>query len=448
MKTYILFVALAILSKLTTFSQGCLPEGITFTTQEQIDSFQVNYPGCTEIEGSVTINSYNPDITNLNGMSVITSIGGTLEIQSLSALENLNGLASLQHVGVNLSILWNALLTDLSGLEMLSSVGGVITVSNNPALTSLNGIGSLSQVDAVEINGNNVLTNLDALNLLDHIPGNITINANAMLSDITGLENITSIGTALSILNSPGLTNLHGLESLDSIGGALFISVNQNLVSLSALDSLSSLGGSITIYSNPSLEELMNLNVDSINWGVLITENNALVSLLGFENLHSIDGQLGILDNLSLTDITALENIGSTSINNLFIINNPFLSECDVQSICEYLAAPGGTIEIHDNTPGCNSPEEVQEHCLTSVKENNINEGITLSPNPATTFITITTPQNQLVEEVIIYNQLGHKVLTEKPVNNTVDISGLKAGMYMVDVFTKANHIRKKLVIE
>ena len=32
-------------------SQPCLPEGITFTTQAQIDSFQTNYPVCSEIEG-------------------------------------------------------------------------------------------------------------------------------------------------------------------------------------------------------------------------------------------------------------------------------------------------------------------------------------------------------------------------------------------------------------
>ena len=33
----------------------CLPQGIIFTIQAQIDSFQVNYPGCTEIEGYVEI---------------------------------------------------------------------------------------------------------------------------------------------------------------------------------------------------------------------------------------------------------------------------------------------------------------------------------------------------------------------------------------------------------
>jgi hypothetical protein len=40
------------------YSQGCLPEGITFTTQAQIDSFQINYPGCNAVEGNVIIEAY------------------------------------------------------------------------------------------------------------------------------------------------------------------------------------------------------------------------------------------------------------------------------------------------------------------------------------------------------------------------------------------------------
>jgi hypothetical protein len=56
MKKLILLVAAMAFCHTIAFSQGCLPEGITFTTQEQIDNFQANYPGCTEIEGDVNIN--------------------------------------------------------------------------------------------------------------------------------------------------------------------------------------------------------------------------------------------------------------------------------------------------------------------------------------------------------------------------------------------------------
>ncbi len=171
---------------------------------------------------------------------------------------------------------------------------------------------------------------------------------------------------------------------------------------------------------------------------------NNLVALA----LTSINGDLEISSNESLISLTGLDGISASSIANLKITYNNLLSDCDVQSICEYLATPNGTIEIHENANGCNSPEEVEEHCITSQQENPIDEVLLLSPNPASTFINITTPQDQPVEEAIIYNHLGQKVLEALPVNNKMDVSKLKPGIYLVGVITMGNHFLKKLVIE
>ncbi len=74
MKKLTLFIFLAFIIQATAFSQprlndavgqACLPEGITFTTQAQIDNFQTSHPNCTEIEGYVTI--FGDDINNLQG---------------------------------------------------------------------------------------------------------------------------------------------------------------------------------------------------------------------------------------------------------------------------------------------------------------------------------------------------------------------------------------------
>ena len=54
----ILLSALSLFISTIVISQSCLPEGIEFTTQEQIDNFQTDYPGCIEIEGDVTIIGY------------------------------------------------------------------------------------------------------------------------------------------------------------------------------------------------------------------------------------------------------------------------------------------------------------------------------------------------------------------------------------------------------
>jgi len=69
--------------------QPCLPEGITFTTQEQIDNFHTDYPSCNVIEGNVKI--MGDDITNLNGLLGLKRVEGYLKLDEPEALGGLSG---------------------------------------------------------------------------------------------------------------------------------------------------------------------------------------------------------------------------------------------------------------------------------------------------------------------------------------------------------------------
>jgi hypothetical protein len=88
------------------FCQPCLQKGITFYSQQQIDSFQINFPACTEIEGDVTIDDGFPvnNITNLNGLNALTSIDGNLTIRNMDLLPDLSGLYNLVSIGGSLWI--------------------------------------------------------------------------------------------------------------------------------------------------------------------------------------------------------------------------------------------------------------------------------------------------------------------------------------------------------
>ena len=205
------------------------------------------------------------------------------------------------------------------------------------------------------------------------------------MHDLTGLNSLTSISGNLDIRNNNELINLNGLDNLSFIGGNLHIGYKSTFG-----------GGS----GNPALTSLASLN-----------------------SLQTVNGNVNISFNNSLTNLSGLDSIDAGSINNLTIWSNESLSECDVQSVCEYIVNPGGTILIGLNAMGCFYLPQVQEACLTGMNEFYGSEEIILFPNPASSFITITTPQNQPVEEIIIYNHLGQKVLTAKPVNNTVDVS-------------------------
>lgn len=295
----------------------CLPEGITFYTQEAIDNFQTNYPGCSEIEGNVTITGSST--TNLVGLDVVTSIGGNL------AIGLYGGTTSL---------------TNLSGLDALTSIGGFLAIWKNQSLTSL-----------------------------------------------TGLEGLTSIGSGLFIgdyyWGSPAITNLTGLDNVTTIGGDIIIQAT-------TLNSLSGLG-----------------------------------------------------------------NVEEESIENLTIRANVSLSDCEVQSICSYLASPNGTIEIHNNAPGCNSPEEVQLACeTTTVEEIILSDNISIKPNPFSNSITIQcelAKQSKIV--VKVYNQFGQQIeefvnaSAQKGKNNFFwNAHHLPPGIYYISLKAVNELITKKVI--
>ena len=331
MKKLTLIIFLLIFLQISASSQPCLPEGITFTTQSQIDNFQVNYPNCTEIEGDVEI--YGNDITNLNGLSVLTSTVGIIYIGT-----------------------W---------------AGG------NPALTSL-----------------------------------------------TGLDNVTSIGGGLFVFNNDALISLSGLEGLPSIGGFLSIRNNDALISLTGLDNLTSIGGDL-----------------------YIAEHDALTNLTGLTNVTSIDSEIRILYHPALTSLAGLDNIDASSISLLEIIGNVSLSTCEVQSICDYLSSPSGTINIAMNASGCNSQQEVEDACDTLSVEDIIYEGgFSIFPNPATDRLTISPKDGVTIDEVILYNQIGQKVLHHKPVMQPIDVSMLRQGMYVIDVICGKRKMRGKFI--
>jgi hypothetical protein len=182
-------------------SQPCSSSDIYFETQAQIDNFSTIYPNCTEILGCVSI--YGNDITNLHGLSAVTSIRGSLDILINPSLKSLAGLDNLKTVGGTLRIFTH--VKNLTGLNQLKSIGGYLKI-NSPELTNLE-----------------------------------------------GMNNLDSIGWYLEISESL-LTNLHGLESVTSIGELIQIEFNKHLKSLIGLDNVNAgTLSSLYIYQNDSL---------------------------------------------------------------------------------------------------------------------------------------------------------------------------------------------------
>ena len=74
----------------------CPQNNITISTQGQVDSFKINYPGCTELWGGMTVSG--TDITNLDSFHIIQK-APWLWILNNPGLVNLSGLENLKEVG-------------------------------------------------------------------------------------------------------------------------------------------------------------------------------------------------------------------------------------------------------------------------------------------------------------------------------------------------------------
>ncbi len=165
MKKICITVLVALFACVTAQAQSCLPEGITFTTQGQVDSFSINYPGCRIIEGDVVISTSG---SNLYGISNIDSIQGDLIIANNPHLINLQGLDNLISIGGSLqigssasandSILFkNVALVNLQGINNLITIGNSLIIQGNPELSNLEGINNLNTVKSDVIIDNNTL---------------------------------------------------------------------------------------------------------------------------------------------------------------------------------------------------------------------------------------------------------------------------------------------------
>jgi hypothetical protein len=434
--------------------------------------------GLSSIEGGDIYIMSNGMLTSLEGLNNLTSIEGDLNIKYNNSLINLTGLNNVSSIGGDLSIDANS-LASLTGLENLTSIGGRLGIEDNIALTSLSG---LDNIDAGSITNlciaeNYSLSTCEVQCICDYLsnpngvidiysnasgcnnPSEIANNCGVTLSCLpfgnyyflsqneidnfqVNYPNCSQIQGSITI-NGSDIANLNGLNNISSIGGGILIGTNLDLNCLTGLDSVTSIGGSLLIVYT-YLDNLTGLEgLTTVGGRLEIEYNSELTDLNGLENLTSISGYCAIWENDALTNLSGLDNIDAGSITDLHIYSNALLSTCDVQSICDYLASPNGTVEIHGNATGCGSQEEVEDACRVGQDEVGTLESlINIYPNPASTQITIvsTAPINQGLLQIFNMNgiELYNYQITQPKMD--IDINNLPDGVYFVR-FTSENGV-------
>ena len=312
-----------------------------------------NLAACNQITGSLWIGPASDDITSLEALAGITSIGGSLFIEE------------------------NAFLTDLNGLQNINSIGGDLKIANNAVLNNIDGLASLTgTLDDLVIQHNDALTNLDGLAGLTSIKEQLGVGWNDSLENIDGLRNISDVGTEVQIRNHEVLSNLDGLAGLTSVGADLFVYRNRSLTNWDGLRNVTTVGGWFTLRGACSIingehgvdaprqpwklastvsllingmcnfTDLTHLSsltrVEDFLW---IVDNDFLETLDGLENLTSV-GEIKVENNDSLTNLKGLQNVTTITFGALEIDDNDVITNMDG---LENLAYVDGGLSIHYN---------------------------------------------------------------------------------------------------
>ena len=211
---FFIFVLFIFSNPTSLCAKECVGD-FTLTTQREIGNFD-----CTSVTGSLTIDeAVSGNITNLDGLFELTSVGGQLRIVDNAALTNIDGLAALTSVGGWLFCRGQCRADQhrwVSGPDI--GRGGGSHIADNAALTNLDGLAVLTSVGKLFIYGNAALTNIDGLAVLTSV-GYLQIWGNAALTNIDGLAALTSVGGWVQITKNAALTNIDGLAVLTSVGG-------------------------------------------------------------------------------------------------------------------------------------------------------------------------------------------------------------------------------------
>lgn len=290
----------------------CPTNAISLTTQNEIDNFALNYPGCTNLNVIMSISG--PTITNLDGLSGIINISNYLFIT-------------------------NTNITSLSGLEDVTFIW-YLDISNNQSLSSLQGLDNVSDISVLRITNNPSLTSFIGFNNLDAVHRKFNITNNSSLANFIGLEGLISVGSSkngdgLFISGNHSLNNMHGLSFIDRIDGSLSIKSNNLLQNLNGLTMLRRVEQVFEVHDNNTMRDFNGLHSIDFCSELKVHSNDDLANMQGLSKLSQVSS-IKIFDNIAMVDVHGLEGISqcsdikihsNPSLQNLYGFDN--LTSCD-----------------------------------------------------------------------------------------------------------------------
>ncbi len=286
---------------------------------------------------------------------------------------------------------------------------------------------------------------------IQDITSNGFVFENNRVIDNNTLTSQTCRGGGVSLLRSGGkyLNNVIQGNSASHGGGISIITSNEVgdtaiLINNTITDNEANFGGGIYLMSSKSVI------VNSIIWGNDATTGPAINQTGSTLEIRYSDVQGDVVwpgegniieepefqsDGYHLSEASPLVNIGISTIQ----INGVWY-ECPPYDI-------DGEMRPWGNSQPEIGVDEVPDVSIGEpISTNNL--PVNLYPNPADQMVTISVKNGVIIKEVTIYNQVGQKVYWGTSENNTLDVSKLQPGVYIIEVTTNQNKIREKLILE
>ncbi|MBK9147826.1 MAG: T9SS type A sorting domain-containing protein [Flavobacteriales bacterium] len=360
------------------------------------------------ISGNLDWSNTYPGPFDFTGFNSLDHIGGDLLVQNCQRLQSLSGLDELDRVSGDVFIASCDSIRNASGLGQLSVVGGDLQFF---ALTDFtpNGINQLDSVYGdcllIQTDQSSVAT---APNDLDYVGGRFYFGANNA-TNMTGGNSLARVKHFTLNSGGPALQHISGFSSLVQVDSNMTITGNDALTNLSGFNALDSIGGTLTIGNNEALSSITGFNSLSYVHLFLIWYNDVLSDISAFDHL------INVPDHMQIN-------------------NNPVLSVCNVQAVCDHLIANLSS-GIYLNATGCESVPVVLAQCLPTglPSTDDAISTIVAHPNPATENITLQLDHVTGTPSIALWNAMGQAVYAEQMPGSRgirMDIGHLSPGVY------------------
>jgi len=323
---------------------------ITLRSQAEIDNFVANHGTCKTIG---TLRLIGNDITNIDGLSNITTIGNFFAEQAPN-LENFEGLSNLQSVN-NAVISGCGKVTNLDGFSSLTRINQELRLSRMTNLTSIEGLSNVTRMPRFRIFLNPKLATCCLLYSFANNP-NITVKVmygnggNCSVARILAHPNTSTISIAESDGTANDGTICKGTTAQLTASGAFDFTWNAN-ASLTATDIANPMANPTTMTTYTVTASGCNNTVDNETFTVSVDEQGTMA------NAGEDQTKLNI-GSFTLAGNTATTGTGSWSlVSGTANITNPL---SPVSTVTGMSTPSRATLKWTITNGACSSSSEVE----------------------------------------------------------------------------------------